>query len=68
MTADIHFLKRAIIIMVVTDIFLHHHVYLSLPPQMVSLLLAKGANINAFDKKDCRALHWAAYMGEVAIL
>lgn len=31
---------------------------------MVSLLLAKGANINAFDKKDSRALHWAAYMGE----
>lgn len=36
--------------------------------QMVSLLLAKGANINAFDKKDCRALHWAAYMGEGTIL
>lgn len=32
--------------------------------QMVNLLLAKGANINAFDKKDRRALHWAAYMGE----
>lgn len=31
---------------------------------MVNLLLAKGANINAFDKKDSRALHWAAYMGE----
>ncbi len=36
--------------------------------QMVSLLLAKGANINAFDKKDCRALHWAAFMGEGTIL
>lgn len=33
-------------------------------PQMVNLLLAKGANINAFDKKDGRALHWAAFMGE----
>lgn len=32
--------------------------------QMVNLLLAKGANINAFDKKDRRALHWAAYMGK----
>lgn len=31
---------------------------------MVNLLLAKGANINAFDKKDGRALHWAAFMGE----
>lgn len=33
---------------------------------MVNLLLAKGANINAFDKKDSRALHWAAYTGETA--
>lgn len=32
--------------------------------QMVNLLLAKGANINAFDKKDGRALHWAAFMGK----
>lgn len=31
--------------------------------QMVSLLLSRGANINAFDKKDRRAIHWAAYMG-----
>jgi len=31
---------------------------------MVNLLLSKGANINAFDKKDGRALHWAAFMGE----
>lgn len=31
--------------------------------QMVNLLLTKGANINAFDKKDGRALHWAAFMG-----
>lgn len=34
---------------------------------MVNLLLAKGANINAFDKKDRRALHWAAYMGEDSV-
>lgn len=33
---------------------------------MVNLLLAKGANINAFDKKDRRALHWAAYIGKRA--
>ena len=31
--------------------------------QMVKLLLSRGANINAFDKKDRRAIHWAAYMG-----
>lgn len=31
---------------------------------MVNLLLSKGANINAFDKKDGRALHWAAFMGK----
>lgn len=31
---------------------------------MVSLLLSKGANNNAFDKKDGRALHWAAFMGK----
>lgn len=31
---------------------------------MVSLLLSRGANINAFDKKDRRAIHWAAYMGK----
>lgn len=30
---------------------------------MVKLLLSRGANINAFDKKDRRAIHWAAYMG-----
>lgn len=35
---------------------------------MVNLLLAKGANINAFDKKDSRAVHWAAYMGETGRL
>lgn len=31
---------------------------------MVRLLLSRGANINAFDKKDRRAIHWAAYMGK----
>lgn len=31
---------------------------------MVKLLLSRGANINAFDKKDRRAVHWAAYMGK----
>lgn len=35
---------------------------------MVNLLLAKGANINAFDKKDRRALHWAAYMGKAQVV
>lgn len=31
---------------------------------MVRLLLSRGANINAFDKRDRRAIHWAAYMGK----
>lgn len=31
---------------------------------MVKLLLSRGANINAYDKKDRRAIHWGAYMGE----
>ena len=35
---------------------------------MVKLLLEKGATINAFDKKDRRAIHWAAYMGHVDVL
>ncbi|KAJ7407256.1 hypothetical protein BTVI_63885 [Pitangus sulphuratus] len=35
---------------------------------MVSLLLSRGANINAFDKKDRRAIHWAAYMGHIEVV
>ena len=35
---------------------------------MVQLLLEKGATINAFDKKDRRAIHWAAYMGHVDVV
>lgn len=33
---------------------------------MVRLLLSRGANINAFDKRDRRAIHWAAYMGNIS--
>jgi len=36
--------------------------------QMTQLLLEKGATINTFDKKDRRAVHWAAYMGHVDIV
>ncbi len=36
--------------------------------QMVKMLLEKGATINAFDKKDRRAIHWAAYMGHVDVV
>uniref|UniRef100_A0A8C6K9Y3 Ankyrin repeat domain 28 n=1 Tax=Nothobranchius furzeri TaxID=105023 RepID=A0A8C6K9Y3_NOTFU len=32
------------------------------------LLLSRGANINAFDKKDRRAIHWAAYMGHIEVV
>ncbi len=35
---------------------------------MVKMLLEKGATINAFDKKDRRAIHWAAYMGHVDVV
>ena len=32
---------------------------------MVSLLLVKGANVKALDKKDRTSLHLAAFMGEL---
>ena len=35
---------------------------------MVNLLIDKGATINAYDKKDRRAIHWAAYMGHVEVV
>ena len=35
---------------------------------MTQLLLERGATINTFDKKDRRAVHWAAYMGHVDIV
>ena len=35
---------------------------------MSRLLLERGATINAFDKRDRRALHWAAYMGHVDVV
>ena len=36
--------------------------------QMVNLLIERGATINAYDKKDRRAIHWAAYMGHVEVV
>lgn len=35
---------------------------------MVNLLIEKGATINAYDKKDRRAVHWAAHMGHVEVV
>ena len=35
---------------------------------MTQLLLDKCATINAFDKKDRRAIHWAAFMGHVDVV
>ena len=35
---------------------------------MVQLILERGATVNAFDKKDRRAIHWAAFMGHVEIV
>ncbi|NWS08842.1 ANR52 phosphatase, partial [Motacilla alba] len=33
------------------------------PPQMVNLLLNKGASPSTCDKKDRQPLHWAAFLG-----
>ena len=35
---------------------------------MCQLLLDQGATVNAFDKKDRRAIHWAAYMGHTDVV
>lgn len=32
--------------------------------QMVNMLLSKGANVSAKDKKERQAMHWAAYLGK----
>lgn len=34
---------------------------------MVKLLLNKGANLSASDKKDRQPIHWAAYLGEFTL-
>ena len=31
---------------------------------MVNVLLCNGANLNSADKREKRAIHWAAYNGE----
>uniref|UniRef100_A0A665UFA6 Serine/threonine-protein phosphatase 6 regulatory ankyrin repeat subunit C-like n=1 Tax=Echeneis naucrates TaxID=173247 RepID=A0A665UFA6_ECHNA len=35
---------------------------------MVSLLLRKGANVSAKDKKERQAIHWAAHLGHVDVM
>ena len=35
---------------------------------MTELLLENGANINAFDRQERRALHWAAFSGHDEIV
>ena len=35
---------------------------------MVQLLLEHGANVDAGDKRDRRALHWAALMGHTDVV
>lgn len=32
---------------------------------MVNLLLSKGANMSAKDKKERQPIHWAAYLGKL---
>lgn len=36
--------------------------------QMCELLLTNGVMVNALDKQDRRALHWAAYMGHCDVV
>uniref|UniRef100_H3BVT9 Ankyrin repeat domain 52 n=1 Tax=Tetraodon nigroviridis TaxID=99883 RepID=H3BVT9_TETNG len=36
--------------------------------KMVSLLLSKGANVNANDKKERKPIHWAAYHGHLEVV
>ena len=40
-----------------------HHAAFNGHSDMVHLLIKQGASVNAFDKRDRRALHWASYMG-----
>ena len=35
---------------------------------MVKLLLDNNAKMNALDKKERQALHWAAYMGHIDVV
>lgn len=35
---------------------------------MVKLLLNKGANLSASDKKERQPIHWAAYLGKEAFV
>ena len=39
-----------------------HHAAINGNSEVVELLIKMGASVNAFDKKDRRALHWASYM------
>ena len=34
---------------------------------MVQLLIEKSATINSYDKKERRAIHWAAFMGHLDV-
>ncbi|EEC02419.1 ankyrin repeat containing protein, partial [Ixodes scapularis] len=54
------------------DNALMHFLFCSLVPtalcQMVELLLQNKATCNFFDKRDRRAIHWAAYMGHTEVI
>ena len=45
------------------------YLYICFPlSQVIELLLSHGANVNAYDKRERRALHYAAFMGHSSII
>ena len=50
------------------SIFFHNYFLCLFCTQMVKLLLDNNAKMNALDKKERQALHWAAYMGHIDVV
>uniref|UniRef100_A0A671MZU0 Serine/threonine-protein phosphatase 6 regulatory ankyrin repeat subunit C n=1 Tax=Sinocyclocheilus anshuiensis TaxID=1608454 RepID=A0A671MZU0_9TELE len=51
-----------------SNVFIHTIQHSSLVKNMVKLLLNKGANLSASDKKDRQPIHWAAYLGHLDVV
>lgn len=56
------------VISVMCLVSLTDFVYFSSHCDLVELLIEHGASVNAFDKRDRRALHWASYMGHESVV